>query len=144
MWAWVSWSPWLKFSRATSMPASTMRTSTSGSDEAGPMVAMILVRRSTILSVQVGSPRAGRRRRTTTARHEQDSGVAYEGVAYDVGGSADRRAVRDRLGAGVEGVRRVLEARPDRPVRGGGRPERGAAGDRAARPAGRHGVRGVD
>ena len=38
--------PWLKLSRATSMPASTMRTSTSGSREAGPIVATIFVRRS--------------------------------------------------------------------------------------------------
>ena len=38
--------PWLKFSRATSMPASTIRTSTSGSREAGPIVATIFVRRS--------------------------------------------------------------------------------------------------
>ena len=37
--------PWEKFRRATSIPASTMRTSTSGSREAGPMVATILVRR---------------------------------------------------------------------------------------------------
>ena len=39
--------PWLKFSRATSIPASTIRTSTSGSLEAGPIVATIFVRRST-------------------------------------------------------------------------------------------------
>ena len=37
--------PWEKFRRATSIPASTMRTSTSGSRDAGPMVATIFVRR---------------------------------------------------------------------------------------------------
>ena len=37
--------PWEKFSRATSIPASTIRTSTSGSREAGPIVATIFVRR---------------------------------------------------------------------------------------------------
>src|SRR3954454_17812860 len=37
--------PWEKFSRATSIPASTMRARTSGSREAGPMVATIFVRR---------------------------------------------------------------------------------------------------
>ena len=37
--------PWEKLSRATSMPASTIRTSISGSREAGPMVATIFVRR---------------------------------------------------------------------------------------------------
>ena len=37
--------PWEKFSRATSIPASTIRASTSGSREAGPMVATIFVRR---------------------------------------------------------------------------------------------------
>src|SRR3954454_21144814 len=37
--------PWLKFNRATSMPASIMRTSVSGLPEAGPMVATIFVRR---------------------------------------------------------------------------------------------------
>src|SRR4051794_17304171 len=38
--------PWLKLRRATSMPASTMRTRTSRSLDAGPIVATILVRRS--------------------------------------------------------------------------------------------------
>ena len=38
-------SPWEKFSRATSRPASTIRASVSGSREAGPMVATIFVRR---------------------------------------------------------------------------------------------------
>src|SRR4051794_23947111 len=45
--------PWEKFSRATSMPASTMRTRTSGSREAGPMVATILVRRMCLRSADV-------------------------------------------------------------------------------------------
>ena len=38
--------PWEKFRRATSIPASTMRARTSGSREAGPIVATIFVRRS--------------------------------------------------------------------------------------------------
>ena len=38
--------PCEKFSRATSMPAATMRTRTSGSRDAGPMVATIFVRRT--------------------------------------------------------------------------------------------------
>ena len=37
--------PWEKLSRATSIPASTIWTRTSGSREAGPMVATIFVRR---------------------------------------------------------------------------------------------------
>src|SRR4051812_46610048 len=37
--------PWEKFNRATSIPASTIRASTSGSRDAGPMVATIFVRR---------------------------------------------------------------------------------------------------
>jgi hypothetical protein len=43
--AWSSLVPCEKFSRATSMPASTIRTSTSGAREAGPTVATIFVRR---------------------------------------------------------------------------------------------------
>ena len=50
--------PWLKFSRATSMPASTIRTRTSGSREAGPIVATIFVRRI----ARHGSSAAGPRR----------------------------------------------------------------------------------
>ena len=50
--------PWLKFSRATSMPASTMRTSTSGSREAGPIVATIFVRRSMAGTVRHGHARS--------------------------------------------------------------------------------------
>ena len=37
--------PWEKLRRATSIPASTIRTRTSGSRDAGPMVATIFVRR---------------------------------------------------------------------------------------------------
>ena len=37
--------PWAKFSRATSRPAATIRSSTSGSREAGPIVATIFVER---------------------------------------------------------------------------------------------------
>ena len=43
--------PCEKFSRATSIPASTIRTRTSGSREAGPMVATILVRRMALVSI---------------------------------------------------------------------------------------------
>ena len=39
--------PWEKFSRTTSIPASIIRVSVSTSSEAGPIVATILVRRST-------------------------------------------------------------------------------------------------
>src|SRR5262245_19749209 len=46
-----SWEPWLKFSRATSIPASTMRPSVSRSRDAGPIVATIFVLRSTSRSV---------------------------------------------------------------------------------------------
>ena len=38
-------SPWAKLSRATSIPAATMRSSTGGSRDAGPTVATILVER---------------------------------------------------------------------------------------------------
>ena len=48
--------PWLKFSRATSIPASTIRTSVSGSREAGPIVATIFVLRSTSWSVWSAPP----------------------------------------------------------------------------------------
>ena len=43
--AWTSWLACEKFSRATSMPASTISTSVSRSREAGPIVATIFVRR---------------------------------------------------------------------------------------------------
>ena len=43
--AWISRLPCEKFSRATSIPASTIRRSVSGSWDAGPIVATILVRR---------------------------------------------------------------------------------------------------
>src|SRR5438309_9415957 len=48
-WAFSAWSsrlPCEKFSRATSIPASTIRFRVSTSRDAGPMVATILVRRS--------------------------------------------------------------------------------------------------
>src|SRR4051794_17260200 len=48
--------PWLKFSRATSIPASTIRTSVSRSREAGPMVATIFVLRSTSCSLRSALP----------------------------------------------------------------------------------------
>ena len=47
-WAVSAWSdrvPWEKFSRATSIPAATIRSSVCTSREAGPIVATILVRR---------------------------------------------------------------------------------------------------
>ena len=61
--------PWLKFSRATSIPASTMRTRTSRSREAGPMVATIFVRRSMSAPNGRSSPGRGRavRRRASPA-----------------------------------------------------------------------------
>ena len=47
--------PWEKFSRATSIPASIIRTRTSGSREAGPIVATIFVRRMTGGTVAVSA-----------------------------------------------------------------------------------------
>ncbi len=49
--AWISRLPCEKFSRATSIPPSTIRASVSGSLEAGPMVATIFVRRMVRLTV---------------------------------------------------------------------------------------------
>jgi hypothetical protein len=45
--AWISRLPCEKFSRATSIPACTIRASVSGSRDAGPIVATIFVRRMT-------------------------------------------------------------------------------------------------
>ncbi len=45
VWAWCSGVPWAKLSRATSTPAAISLSSTSGSLEAGPIVATIFVER---------------------------------------------------------------------------------------------------
>ena len=55
--AWSSALPWEKLSRATSIPAATIFTRTSGSREAGPMVATILVRRmARLYHAEAGPP----------------------------------------------------------------------------------------
>ena len=43
--SWSSWVPWLKFSRAQSMPAETSFPSVGSSREAGPIVQMIFALR---------------------------------------------------------------------------------------------------
>ncbi len=53
---WSSAVPCEKLSRTTSTPARTMRSSTAGSDEAGPSVATILVLRSISASVSAAYP----------------------------------------------------------------------------------------
>src|SRR5262245_59728956 len=55
-----AWVPWEKLRRATSIPARIMRAMTAGSDEAGPIVATILVRRTGIES-RTRTPRRARR-----------------------------------------------------------------------------------
>src|SRR4051794_9827571 len=73
--------PWEKFSRATSIPASTMRTSISGSRDAGPMVATILVRRiptpPSYLLGEVDVPRECERR-IQLAAESRDAGAHAE------------------------------------------------------------------
>ena len=44
---WAAWSPWLRLSRATSMPAATRASSCPSLDVAGPRVQTILARRTT-------------------------------------------------------------------------------------------------
>ena len=63
-----SWVPCEKFSRATSIPASTSRASTSGEREAGPIVQTILVRGMERKSN--GSQKKGRR---TRIRRQRDT-----------------------------------------------------------------------
>src|SRR6185437_3783511 len=49
-----AWAPWLKLSRATSKPASTMARARSGESVAGPSVQTILACRITLSRVVVG------------------------------------------------------------------------------------------
>jgi len=44
VWVWVAWSPWEKLTRATVMPAASIRRMVSLWADPGPMVATILVR----------------------------------------------------------------------------------------------------
>ena len=56
--SWSEWLPWLKFSRARSMPASTRPRIRSGVAVAGPMVQTIFARRVTVVRLAV-PPGAG-------------------------------------------------------------------------------------
>src|SRR5579875_2219319 len=80
-------SPWEKFSRATSIPARTIRSSVWGSREAGPMVATILVRRIEPASYCTRSTR-GERPGQLSARadlelHECVAQVVLDGLGGD-------------------------------------------------------------
>src|SRR5215218_806522 len=118
--------PWEKFRRATSIPASIIWTRTSGSREAGPMVATILVRR------MGGTDRSGVSDESAVALHDLAVGgqrPARPEVADHV--PVDRAVVRPaRLGIGAA-ERQVDRAadllveqdRPDRAVDAGVRPD---------------------
>ena len=116
--------PCEKFSRATSMPASIMRTSTSGSREAGPIVATIFVRRMArregsgqargTPSCWITSPSALRRppaRRSQimsqcTADSFVAAGLGIGAAERQVDGAADLLVEQDRPGRPVDaGVR---------------------------------------
>src|SRR3954454_4001560 len=116
--------PWEKFSRATSIPASTMRASTSGSRDAGPMVATIFVRRSiyagTVAIFRLRPSREGAVLQERLAVGAQPAAVAQV---------ADQVPVHHRLvraaGLGIGAPERevdrpadllVVEDRPDRAV----------------------------
>ena len=156
--------PWEKFSRATSMPASTMRTSTSGSREAGPMVATIFVRR-----MSARQDRSGQRRndavllddlavgaqpaaRAEVADHVpvhgalvRPAGLRIGAAEREVDGAADLLVEQDRADRAVDAACSCRSrSRP-----GGARPRRcrasraGSRGRarRARRPRGRRGTR---
>ena len=105
----VSCDPWLKFSRATSMPASTIRTSTSGSREAGPIVATIFVRRS-IAADASASARGPVRRWTRAARR---SGLADRARAEQAA-EDDEPGAGDDVDAAHQAVADVARARARR------------------------------
>src|SRR3954447_26683756 len=116
--------PWEKFSRATSIPASTMRASTSGSRDAGPMVATIFVRRC----IYAGTVQITRSRPSGERAVLQDRLAV--GAQPPAGAQvADEVPVHHRLvrpaGLGIRAADRevdraadllVIEDRPDRPV----------------------------
>src|SRR3954468_2830471 len=116
--------PWEKFSRATSIPASTMRASTSGSRDAGPMVATIFVRRCIYAgTVQITRARPSGER---AVLEDRLAGGAQPPAGAQV---ADEVPVHHRLvrpaGLGIRAADRevdraadllVIEDRPDRPV----------------------------
>ena len=54
--AWQAWSPWEKLTRATVIPAASMRRIVSGLAEPGPMVATILVRAMCLIKGVAGRP----------------------------------------------------------------------------------------
>src|SRR3954468_18847227 len=123
--------PWEKFSRATSIPASTMRASTSGSRDAGPMVATIFVRRSiyagTVAIFRLRPSREGAVLQERLAVGAQPAAVAQ--VADQV--PVHHRLVRAAglgIGAPAREVDRaadllVVEDRPDRAVDAEVRPD---------------------
>ena len=113
--SWSSWVPWLRFSRATSMPASTSARIFSGVSTAGPRVQTILALRTTLdpsgLSDRSQRAAADGRMRSSGPRSDDQRAL----------GRRDRRGQRGRPGE--------VRCRP-RPPRPGPRrsPRRSATG----------------